>query len=117
MGSCSSGEQHLRCALLLLLQQFFPGGWGPRGVAQVNPVCRIPGPAELASPHILRVVQNQLGITPSSGSEFQPQGFTSKLQHTHISTIPTSSFCSSSPKGGGCPQQLLLCPICVCWPL
>ena len=87
------------------------------GVAQVNSVCSIPGPAELASPHILRVDQNQLGITRSSGSEFPPQGFTSKLQNTHISTIPTSSFCSSNPKGGGCSQQLLLCSTCVFWPL
>ena len=29
--SCRSGGQHLRCALLPLVQQFFPGGWGGGG--------------------------------------------------------------------------------------
>ena len=53
---------HLSSTPGVLCGRFGSGGWG--GVTQVSPVCCAPGPAELASPHVLRVRPEPAGDHP-----------------------------------------------------
>lgn len=110
--SCRSPEQHPGVLRSCVCSCCSSPGAADESSLQLPNTCR----TGLTAPSQGHTRTSQ-GAPLPQGLSFSSKGPTSKLGNIYPSVMPTSSFCSSNPKGGDCPLQLLPRPALVFWPL